>query len=1262
MSSLKVAVRVRPFNARENDMDAQLIVQMDGKKTRLLKPKLQSIRDVGRDNHHDFTFDYSYWSFDEHDSHFATQEEVYSDLGTDVIDCAYEGYNACVFAYGQTGSGKTFTMMGTPDNPGLIPRICQELFARMRVGQESGTGYKTHASYLEIYNERVKDLLGPHSAGHGLRVREHRTLGPYVENLSQHAVSNFEEIQECIARGNIQRTTASTNMNDTSSRSHAIFTITFVQAVFMNDMPSETVSKIHLVDLAGSERANATGATGQRLKEGAHINKSLVTLGSVISALAEQTSTTTVALASSPAQTKRVLYIPYRDSILTWLLKDSLGGNSKTIMIAALSPADCNYSETLSTLRYANRAKNIINKPTINEDTNVKLIRELREEINKLKSMLNGDINTVQPSLKVLEDLQKKEAQEKVLTEEWTEKWKEAQSILQEQKSLGLRKSGLGVVLDSEMPHLIGIHNDVTTGVTLYSLKEGETLIGTDDSETPQDIELIGDGICAQHCRIVLQEGIVILHPYPGAQCWLNAHLIDEPTHISQGDIILLGRTNIFRFNNPAEAAKLRKDLSRSQLDMSRLSLITSSRENLLTSSFYSEEDSMSGSMNASPFKRPERQYYPTKPMSRDDPELQDENRKILDTIENALKQLNIERVQMHDQYKAKVRKLTDELKRLETEEMDKLEILRCQEQELLARKDMLLWEKNNEKVQIDIVCRQISAFQTQLDSKKRDFSEYVAKELQELQDCGKLDEIGMKIEEFTPLSDQLLLQVADSLDLFASQFIKDTVKRNNDEIRKLDEKIMEKECILNESTKKIAQVDEKILQIQLQLDKLQNERHENESNSESMRQKKLEMNLNLTKTSSTNTDDSNIASDTYHTAQSNISVNSPTIVDDQISPLSTLSATSADLDDASTTERGMSSSVSIISNPSDTREMGNNNLTPNPASPKAIMSDSGVYLDSVRTTQQQQQYYNGFVTSRAKDNDNRLGEESGLNESDLTTANSTFNGAAVRTSDEDSASCSSCEMGRNSDVPRPYCSMHALRRKIANQKALIMKNLEMNVSKSQLDEQIVELQELQRRLIAMEKELLESPGDAENDQCGTYFQRDNDMSYELSANDCMEESSYVPSMTRSCPSMRDFPEAEHFITIPSFVIRGAGKQTHYEYEVRIALPDGKLNILRRYSRFRELHLSMKHCYGAKISALPFPRREIFSSNSESVAKHRRRLLELYLRRLFVVCTKIPQCPIYEGPGGPGLTRATLSQLSPFFKKGLFENGKHGTG
>lgn len=356
----------------------------------------------------------------------------------------------------------------------------------------------------------------------------------------------------------------------------------------MDEMPSETVSKIHLVDLAGSERAYATGATGDRLKEGAHINKSLVTLGSVISALAEQSTQSL----NQQGSNRKKAYIPYRDSVLTWLLKDSLGGNSKTIMIAAISPADCNYGETLSTLRYANRAKNIINKPTINEDPNVKLIRELRDEIMKLKSLLSsGDITNETlhiHSSQMLEDLLKKEAQEKILTEEWAEKWRQAQSILREEKALGLRKSGVGVVLDSEAPHLIGIHDDNSTGVTLYCLKEGETTIGygvVDDESgrTNVDIVLHGPGILSLHCSIQLTNGTAVIHPRIDAQCWLNANLIIEPMTISQGDIILLGRTNMFRYNNPMEAAKLRKDENRcrSRRDLSRLSLIAASRENL---------------------------------------------------------------------------------------------------------------------------------------------------------------------------------------------------------------------------------------------------------------------------------------------------------------------------------------------------------------------------------------------------------------------------------------------------------------------------------------------------------------------------------------------------------------------------------------------------------------------------------------------------------------------------------------------------------
>lgn len=583
---------------------------------------------------------------------------------------------------------------------GLVPRICRSLFNRMKTGQEDrDVAYKTQVSYLEIYNERVRDLLGPQSVGHALRVREHRVHGPYVENLSQHGVNNYEDIHECITRGNMERTTASTNMNDTSSRSHAIFTITFVQAGFCGDgLPSETVSKIHLVDLAGSERANATGATGQRLKEGAHINKSLVTLGSVISSLAEM---------SNPNGSKK-FYIPYRDSTLTWLLKDSLGGNSKTIMLAAISPADCNYSETLSTLRYANRAKNIINKPTINEDANVKLIRELREEISSLRSMLGSDSVSLKEPQELLENLQKKEAQEKVLISEWSEKWREVQSILREEKSLGLKKSGVGVTLDSEKPHLIGI-NDEITGVTLFTLKDGDTSIGTGEACDKQDIVLTGMGICSKHCKIVLTNGTAMIYPFEGAQCWLNAILIDQPTAISQGDIILLGRTNMFRYNNPMEMAQFRKNSTRNtRTDLSRLSLIAASRENLCNSFSMSDDDGCSSqiSNNSSPYKaaRYQQHFIMSEQFLRDNQEIQDEHKKILETIGSALKQLNIERVKMKDHFKNKVQKYTTEIECMEKKQSDKLLVIDCKIEELLAKQEMTIWEKTNEQTQVSLI------------------------------------------------------------------------------------------------------------------------------------------------------------------------------------------------------------------------------------------------------------------------------------------------------------------------------------------------------------------------------------------------------------------------------------------------------------------------------------------------------------------------------------------------------------------------------
>jgi kinesin family member 1 len=325
-----------------------------------------------------------------------------------MLDHSFEGYNVCIFAYGQTGAGKSYTMMGRlePDQKGIIPQMCEDLFERIENLTIDGEQVQctVEVSYMEIYCERVRDLLNPKNKNNNLKVREHPIMGPYVEDLCKLVVKNYADIDRLIDEGNKARTVASTNMNETSSRSHAVFTLIFAQKRYdpQTDLNTERVSKISLVDLAGSERANSTGAQGTRLKEGANINKSLTTLGKVISALAEISaissslpSTTPGALSKKPSSValkkKTDMFIPYRDSVLTWLLKENLGGNSKTAMLAAISPADVNYEETLSTLRYADRAKQIVCKAVVNEDANGRLIRELKEEILRLREILKRE-------------------------------------------------------------------------------------------------------------------------------------------------------------------------------------------------------------------------------------------------------------------------------------------------------------------------------------------------------------------------------------------------------------------------------------------------------------------------------------------------------------------------------------------------------------------------------------------------------------------------------------------------------------------------------------------------------------------------------------------------------------------------------------------------------------------------------------------------------------------------------------------------------
>uniref|UniRef100_A0A1A8SH98 Kinesin-like protein n=1 Tax=Nothobranchius rachovii TaxID=451742 RepID=A0A1A8SH98_9TELE len=366
-ASVKVAVRVRPFNSRETEKESKCIIQMSGNTTTIINPK------QAKDNK-SFNFDFSYWSHTSpEDVNYASQMRVYKDIGEEMLLHAFEGYNVCIFAYGQTGAGKSYTMMGkqdVKDQQGIIPLLCEDLFTKINDNTNNSMSYSVEVSYMEIYCERVRDLLNPKNKGN-LRVREHPLMGPYVEDLSKLAVTSYNDIQDLMDSGNKARTVAATNMNETSSRSHAVFNIIFTQKRYdaETDNTSEKVSKISLVDLAGSENIGRSGAVDKRAREAGNINQSLLTLGRVITALVEKRP-----------------HIPYRESKLTRILQDSLGGRTKTSIIATVSPSSSNMEETMSTLEYACRAKNIMNKPEVNQKlTKRTLIKEYTEEIERLK-------------------------------------------------------------------------------------------------------------------------------------------------------------------------------------------------------------------------------------------------------------------------------------------------------------------------------------------------------------------------------------------------------------------------------------------------------------------------------------------------------------------------------------------------------------------------------------------------------------------------------------------------------------------------------------------------------------------------------------------------------------------------------------------------------------------------------------------------------------------------------------------------------------
>lgn len=364
IENVRVVVRVRPLHGKELEQHCKIITKVD---TLNAEITVENTNATHGEPPKVFSFDAV---FDTNTS----QVDIYNETARPIVDKVLQGYNGTIFAYGQTGTGKTYTMSGAKTSPqlrGIIPNTFAHIFGHIAKADENQK-FLVRATYLEIYNEEVRDLLGK-DQNTRLEVKERPDIGVFVKDLSGYVVNNADDLDRIMTLGNKNRVVGATAMNVSSSRSHAIFSITVESSQPGEDGEQHVkMGKLHLVDLAGSERQSKTKASGVRLREATKINLSLSTLGNVISALVDGQSS----------------HVPYRNSKLTRLLQDSLGGNSKTLMCANISPADLNYDETISTLRYANRAKNIKNRARVNEDPKDALLRQFQVEIEQLRKQL----------------------------------------------------------------------------------------------------------------------------------------------------------------------------------------------------------------------------------------------------------------------------------------------------------------------------------------------------------------------------------------------------------------------------------------------------------------------------------------------------------------------------------------------------------------------------------------------------------------------------------------------------------------------------------------------------------------------------------------------------------------------------------------------------------------------------------------------------------------------------------------------------------
>ncbi|XP_024911419.1 kinesin-like protein KIF28P isoform X2 [Cynoglossus semilaevis] len=536
---VRVAVRVRPFNKREKDAGSRCIISMVTSSVTIQDPH-------DPHNRRSFSFDYAYWSHsgflrdhnglyvpEEPGGRYADQDSVFQDLGEGILENAQQGYNATLLAYGQTGSGKSYSMVGYGPNKGLVPKLCDRLFEDIR-GNQATRQCQVFFSMMEIYNEQVIDLLSRSSRTSGvLRVREEQHRGFYVEGLRTVPCDSAQQVEQLMEQGTRTRTTAATHMNANSSRSHMLIILQLKQIFSKENITKQ--SSINLVDLAGSERQRSSGSEADRLKEGTAINLSLTTLGNVISALADV------------VVGKRAVHIPYRDSVLTKLLQSALGGNSRTVMIATLSPADIFYEESLSTLRYAERAKHIQNQAVVNESPTERMVKELKAENARLLqrlSRLGQDGRRANEETKELRQLlTNNELQIRAIQTLWEQHLQDAlkdwelqyATITQERRMIQM------------FPSIHNINEDAQlSGVVKLFIREGEWDVGLCDS--PQSITIRGLGIQEHHAVFRNEQRRVTVTPHQGSKVIVNGQTVTQTTELQHLDRLILGSNSTYLF------------------------------------------------------------------------------------------------------------------------------------------------------------------------------------------------------------------------------------------------------------------------------------------------------------------------------------------------------------------------------------------------------------------------------------------------------------------------------------------------------------------------------------------------------------------------------------------------------------------------------------------------------------------------------------------------------------------------------------------